>query len=209
MTGLIALIDWSILMSMVHQDTRSALISAGLRAMLHGGYDSVGIAGVLTQTGVPKGSFYHYFDSKEAFGCAIVVEYGERWRAIRRTTFERTDLSPLDRLDRHFDELEDDVMTQKVLSGCLLGNLSQLLASRSEPLRQAIEAAFDEWQEDLSRVLETALQVGELPNNADPDETAALVIEAYEGALLRAKAQASRAPLVRFRTRSLPLLLGK
>lgn len=193
---------------MAYDDTRAALIAAGLREMLRGGYDSVGIAGVLSRTGVPKGSFYHYFDSKEAFGCAIVEAYGERWRAVRQATFRRASLSPLERLNAHFRELEEDFRAQDGLGGCLLGNLAQLMASRSEPLRQAIETAFEEWQEDLVDVLEAARRVGELAPSADPEDTAAVIIEAYEGALLRAKAQASLAPLERFRQASLKRLLG-
>jgi len=148
---------------MVYRETREALVAAGLLEMLRGGYDSVGIARVLSKTGVPKGSFYHYFDSKEAFGCAIIETYGEKWRAIRRNTFERAELSPLERLDAHFRELEEDVKAQDGLGGCLLGNLSQLVALRSEPLRRAVETAFAEWQEDLVDVLEAAQRAGELP----------------------------------------------
>jgi len=193
---------------MAYDDTRSALIAAGMRGMLLGGYDSVGIAGVLSRTGVPKGSFYHYFDSKESFGCAIVAAYAEKWRAIRQATFARTDLELLERLDAHFLELEEDVVAQEGMGGCLLGNLSQLMASRSDALRRAIETAFQEWQEDMASVLEAARSAGVLPSTSDPEQIAALVIEAYEGALMRAKSQASLIPLKRFRETTLKRLLG-
>ncbi len=193
---------------MTYDDTRSALIAAGMRDMLLGGYDSVGIAGVLSRTGVPKGSFYHYFDSKESFGCAIVEAYAEKWRATRQATFGRADLEPLERLDAHFLELEEDVMAQEGMGGCLLGNLSQLMASRSAVLRRAIETAFQEWQEDMVGLLETAQSAGDLPSTSDPEQIAALVIEAYEGALMRAKSQASLVPLKRFREITLKRLLG-
>lgn len=193
---------------MTYQDTRSALISAGLQQMLQGGYDSVGIASILSSTGVPKGSFYHYFDSKEAFGCAIVEAYGENWRAVRRVTFEKPELSYLERLEAHFIDLEEDVRSQDGLGGCLLGNLSQLIASRSESIRRAIETAFQEWQDDLVEVLEAAKRAGELSPETKSEEMATLIIEAYEGALVRAKAQASLEPLERFRKTSLKRLLG-
>jgi len=193
---------------MTYQDTRSALISAGLQQMLQGGYDSVGIAGILSSTGVPKGSFYHYFDSKEAFGCAIVEAYGENWRAVRRGTFERPELSHLERLEAHFIDLEEDVRSQDGLGGCLLGNLSQLIASRSEAIRRVIETAFQEWQDDLVEVLEAAKRAGELSPETKSEEMATLIIEAYEGALVRAKAQASLEPLERFRKTSLKRLLA-
>jgi TetR/AcrR family transcriptional repressor of nem operon len=191
------------------RDTRDALISTGLREMLRGGYDSVGIAGVLATTGVPKGSFYHYFDSKEAFGCAIIEAYSEQWRARRQAMFRRSDLPPLDRLRAHFRDLEADVTAQNGLGGCLLGNISQLMASRSEPLRRAVAKAFREWQDDVMQVLEAARSAGDLRLDADASEIAALVIEAYEGALLCAKAQGSLAPLGRFRCKTLERLLAQ
>ncbi|MDZ7840909.1 MAG: TetR family transcriptional regulator C-terminal domain-containing protein [Gammaproteobacteria bacterium] len=193
---------------MAYGDTRSALVSAGMREMLLGGYDSVGIAGVLSRTGVPKGSFYHYFESKEVFGRAIVEAYAAQWRAVRKATFARADLEPLERLHAHFLELEQDVMAQEGMGGCLLGNLSQLMASRSNALRRAIETAFQEWQEDMVDVLKKAQRAGELRADADLEEIAALVIEAYEGALMRAKSQASMATLERFREVTLKRLLG-
>jgi len=193
---------------MTYDDTRFALISAGMREMLLGGYDSVGIARVLSRIGVPKGSFYHYFDSKEAFGCAIVEAYAEQWRAVRKATFARADLGPLERLEAHFLELEEDVKAQEGMGGCLLGNLSQLMASRSAVLRRAVETAFQEWQEDMVEVLDSARRAGQLPADADAEEIAALIIEAYEGALMRAKSQASLVPLKRFRETTLKRLLG-
>jgi TetR/AcrR family transcriptional repressor of nem operon len=176
--------------------------------MLRGGYDSVGIGSVLSSTGVPKGSFYHYFDSKEAFGCAIIEAYREKWREARKTVFARDDLSPLQRLEAHFADLEREVSWQDALGGCLLGNLSQLMASRSERLRSAIETGFLEWQQDLVEVLAAARDAGELSPSSDLQDLAALVIEAYEGALIRAKAQASLTPLHRLRLTGLKRLLG-
>ncbi|WP_070988545.1 TetR/AcrR family transcriptional regulator [Halofilum ochraceum] len=193
---------------MAYDDTRSALIAAGMRDMLLGGYDSVGIAGVLARTGVPKGSFYHYFDSKESFGRAIVEAYAEEWRATRQATFARAALGPVERLEAHFLELEEDVIAQEGMGGCLLGNLSQLMASRSAVLRRAVETGFQEWQDDIVGVLLTAQSTGELPSTADPEQIAALVIEAYEGALMRAKSQSSLMPLKRFREITLKRLLG-
>jgi TetR/AcrR family transcriptional repressor of nem operon len=175
--------------------------------MLQAGYDGVGISSILSSTGVPKGSFYHYFESKEAFGCAIVAAYAESWRAVRRKTFQRPDLPYLERLEAHFIELEEDVRLQEGLGGCLLGNLSQLMASRSKRIRLAVETAFQEWQDDLIEVLDAAERAGELQPDAASDETATLIIEAYEGALIRSKAQASLEPLVRFRKKSLKRLL--
>ena len=53
-------------------DTRTALLEAGMNIMIEKGYNNTGIQEVLLAVGVPKGSFYHYFDSKEDFALKII-----------------------------------------------------------------------------------------------------------------------------------------
>ncbi|MCA0315662.1 MAG: TetR family transcriptional regulator C-terminal domain-containing protein [Candidatus Melainabacteria bacterium] len=56
-------------------ETRDKLIEAGLQLMLAKGYTNTGIQEIVNQAGVPKGSFYHYFDSKESFALAIIDSF--------------------------------------------------------------------------------------------------------------------------------------
>lgn len=208
MLGLRIIDDRSIIIDMSKEDTRAELIATGMKEMLLGGYDSVGIASVLSKSGVPKGSFYYYFESKEDFGKAVVEAYASEWRSVRQATFSQTDQPPLDRLRAHFLDLEEDVMRSKGMGGCLLGNLAQIMASRNEALRVAVARAFEQWEEDIRQVLREAQEAQELARDLDLAETAALIIESYEGALIRAKTLGSRAPLERFRMVALPKWLG-
>ena len=65
------------------------------------------------------------------------------------------------------------------------------------------------WQDDFKAVLREARDAGELPEHLDPDETAAFLIDAYEGALVRMKAEGSIKPLQRFSTMTLDGLLTR
>src|SRR5271163_2415989 len=71
--------DRSTMQLMPRPDTRKVLIDEGLKALLANGYDGVGIGPVLAAAGVPKGSFYHFFRSKEEFACAVLDAYAERY----------------------------------------------------------------------------------------------------------------------------------
>ncbi len=56
-------------------DTRDLLLQAGLEVLTEKGFSSTGIDGILKRVGVPKGSFYHYFSSKEDFGTQLIERY--------------------------------------------------------------------------------------------------------------------------------------
>ena len=57
-------------------ETRDLLLRAGLEVLTEKGFSAAGIEEILGRVGVPKGSFYHYFDSKEAYGLDLIERYG-------------------------------------------------------------------------------------------------------------------------------------
>src|ERR1700678_683117 len=83
--------------------TRDYLIEVGLALMRKYGYGATGVQEILDAAGVPKGSFYHHFSSKEEFTAAVVERYvtlaGEHCRKVLTNTQE----APLRRLRRYFE----------------------------------------------------------------------------------------------------------
>ena len=59
--------------------TKAVLVDAETRLILEQGYHQTGIQDVLQAAGVPKGSFYYYFPSKEAFGQAVIAQFAEAY----------------------------------------------------------------------------------------------------------------------------------
>jgi TetR/AcrR family transcriptional regulator, transcriptional repressor for nem operon len=170
------------------RDTRAHLIAHGVGAMLRHGYDGVGIGGILASAEVPKGSFYHFFASKEDFALAVIEAYQAHYAAIRRTLFARTDRAALDRLNDYIDALEVMHGAERPLAGCLYGMLAQTAGDRGDRMRASLTQVLAAWQADLAALLAAARTAGETAPDCDPDETAALLIDCYEGALIRAKA---------------------
>ncbi|MGH6861321.1 MAG: TetR family transcriptional regulator C-terminal domain-containing protein [Phyllobacterium sp.] len=188
-------------------DTRAVLIDEGLKALLAHGYEGAGIGPILKSAGVPKGSFYHFFESKEEFASAVLTSYCDNNQKMRTQLLSDTTKSPLRRLRDYFDYYEQQFGLQTPIGGCLLGNLSQSIAAHSDILQRELHRAFTAWQRDFQQVLREARDAGELPAHLDPDETAAFLIDAYEGALVRMKAEGSINPLRRFRAMTLDCLL--
>jgi TetR/AcrR family transcriptional regulator, transcriptional repressor for nem operon len=190
-------------------DTRAVLIDEGLKALLSHGYEGAGIGPILKSAGVPKGSFYHFFESKEEFASAVLATYCSNNQKVRtRLLLEDRTRSPLQRLRDYFDYYENVYSSgDPKACACLLGNLAQSIAAHSEVLQRELHRSFIAWQEDFRTVLREAREAGELPEYLDPDETAAFLIDAYEGALVRMKAEGNIKPLQRFRSMTLDGLL--
>ena len=181
-------------------NTRAALIAEGLKAMLLNGYDGVGLAEILGAAGVPKGSFYHFFKSKDDFASAVLDAYEQHYIALRRSILGDTSRGPLERLRAYFDELERIHLAEIPLGGCLYGVLAQTAASRTPEFRARIAAVFATWDAQFEGVLVEAKAAGEVDPHLDVKEAAAFLIEAYEGALIRMKIDGGSAAFQRFRT---------
>lgn len=184
---------------MIESETRKDLIKVGLKALLANGYDGVGLGPILAEAGVPKGSFYHFFSSKEAFACAVLHAYSEHYRQNLVVLLTDTTQSPRQRLETYFATLEQELRDEQPLGGCLYGVVAQTLATRSPALRMALQQCFALWEFNLRGVLREAEHANVLAPGVTADAAAAFLIEAYEGALVRMKAEDSFAPFERFK----------
>ncbi|MEA3087540.1 MAG: TetR/AcrR family transcriptional regulator, transcriptional repressor for nem operon, partial [Paraburkholderia sp.] len=63
------------------EDFREKLLEAGVALFAETGYHGTGVKDIVERAGVPKGSFYNYFESKEAFGAAILDHYAQEQAA--------------------------------------------------------------------------------------------------------------------------------
>ncbi len=180
------------------QNTRDHLLQIGLRRIHATGYASTGVKEILDDAGVPKGSFYHYFPSKEAFAIEVLKLYvqGENQRAEQ--TLRTGKAAPLKRLRQHFEELIKVYGPSATVSGCMMGNLSLEMADHSDSIQSLLRSSFANWQASIAGVLEEAIEGGDLPKSTKQEKLAAFLLNSYEGALLRSKADRSNAPLENF-----------
>lgn len=195
------------LVNVTQNTTYDKLIATGLSALMQKGYDGIGIGPVLAEAGVPKGSFYHYFSSKDEFVVAVIEAYEAHYSALRTRIFSDRSRPALDRLDAYFGALQGELAESLPGGGCLYGILCQSLMPRSAELRQRLVRAFDDWRASLEHLIAEACAGGELPATLDPAAAASLAIDYYEGALVRAKIRSSTQPFVEFRA-CLPHLLA-
>jgi TetR/AcrR family transcriptional repressor of nem operon len=183
---------------MESRNTRDHLLQVGLRRIHSMGYAATGVKEILDEAEVPKGSFYHYFASKEAFAKEVLELYvrGENERAEK--ILRNGKGTPLRRLRRYFEELIAVFGPTARISGCMVGNLSLEMADHSDSIQSSLRESFSNWQNGIAGVLREAIDRGDLPKSNKPQELASFLLNSYEGALLRSKADRSSKPLENF-----------
>jgi TetR/AcrR family transcriptional repressor of nem operon len=175
--------------------TKDRLLEAGLAMLLKRGYNHLGIQDVLAETGVPKGSFYHHFESKEDFALQVIDLYMDSVHATLDATLGDTTRKPLDRVRLFFETVQQSYRGEGYL-GCLLGGLGQELSGVSEVFRRKVEACFAQIAKRFAACFDEAVRAGDLSRRTDTKAMASLLVDCWEGAALRSRLRRSPAPLV-------------
>jgi TetR/AcrR family transcriptional repressor of nem operon len=162
--------------------------------LLERGFNDLGISAVLEATGVPKGSFYHHFESKEDFGLQAIDLYMEEVHAGLDLCVGDRSLPPLARVRRFF-ELSAEKYRSEGYLGCLLGGLGQELSGISAAFRRKVEWCFSEIARRIAGCLDEAVARGDLPPGTDTLARAELLVNCWEGAALRCRLRRDPAPL--------------
>jgi TetR/AcrR family transcriptional regulator, transcriptional repressor for nem operon len=177
-------------------NTREEIVQAGLKCLVEKGFNAVGVQEITDAAGVPKGSFYNHFESKEALGLEIVERYGANQK--RREILTDPTAPPLQRLRRHFDRITALYADSHFTRNCILGGFSAELANQSEAIREGLRKLYGRWTKDIEATIAEAQTKGEIANKTKAADMAAFLLDSYEGALLRARVERSRKPFDRF-----------
>jgi len=180
---------------MVKGDTRLALIQTGRRIIVEKGYNHTGIQEVLQAVGVPKGSFYHFFKSKEDFGLQIIQHEAAEHDRILDCYLNDETRSPLNRLKHYFEDKRKEFEALHYREGCLLGNLGQEMADQNETFRQHLQIAYQDWRQRVADCLRQAQVAHEVSTVHDACDLAEYCVNSWEGALLCMKTTKSIKPL--------------
>ncbi|MDB5349800.1 MAG: transcriptional regulator [Planctomycetota bacterium] len=194
---------------MARGETKHRLLEAGRNIFLEKGYNHAGIEAILQVAGVPKGSFYNYFGSKEDFGLQVINQFARGYNEELEQFLANSSLGPLGRLRAYFESIIDRLDSIECRNGCLVGNLSQEMADQSEVFRARLEEIFECWVDRYADCLAQAQEAGEIPSDLDVRELAEFLLNSWQGAILRAKTARSSAPLHIFLTITFRAIAGK
>jgi TetR/AcrR family transcriptional regulator, transcriptional repressor for nem operon len=166
---------------------KQTLLDAGLAAFHRQGYHATGIQDIVSAAGVPKGSFYAHFESKDALGLAALARYWED-RTEMRAVLHDARLPGLERLDRYFAALGYSE------NGCLIGNFTAELA-QLDTFRGDLSRLWHSWWGELAQCLADGQRDGSVRGDVPAVELARTTLALWQGALLSAKIERSPKPL--------------
>ncbi|NMM14437.1 MAG: TetR/AcrR family transcriptional regulator [Rhodoferax sp.] len=191
------------------------ILDCGERLIANKGFVGVGLAEILAAAGVPKGSFYHYFSSKERFGEALLVRYLDQYLQQLDTLLTADGTTARARLMRywsHWNVSQCGITADGCgASGggvkCLIVKLSAEVADISETMRLTLRDGTDRVVQRIAQCLEEARAEGSVPSTLVADTTAMTLYELWLGASLLAKLRRDSSPF-EHATRSTEWLLG-
>jgi TetR/AcrR family transcriptional repressor of nem operon len=187
--------------------TRDNLVKAGLQMFHTEGYAATGVQGIAERVGVPKGSFYNHFASKEVFGADVLDAYFHRNEDKLRSMLCDAEIAPLARLEAYFDERIEAFRAAGFVRGCLLGNISAEVADHSALMRERLVKHFAAWSGYFENCIAQAQDEGAISSHLPAGLLARFVLNSWEGALLRMRADRSDEPLLEFKSIVFSVLL--
>ncbi|WP_193045396.1 TetR/AcrR family transcriptional regulator [Mycolicibacterium baixiangningiae] len=178
-------------MATAKTDTRQAILDTAERLMVQKGYSAVGLTEVLTTAGVPKGSFYHYFSSKDAFGEAMLQKYFTDYLANMDRIIATPGAGPAEQLMTYWQQFYDKQKVDDCQGRCLVVKLAAEVADLSEPMRLTLQQGTAGIIDRLERMLAAGVEDHSLPLPVTPALAANSLYGAWVGASVLAKVNRS------------------
>ena len=179
-------------------EVREKLLDQGVALLMEQGYHGTGLQELVRSVGVPKGSFYNYFPSKEAFSAEVVKHYIEPFITQLDGHLRRPDVSAETALKAYFNELIEETERRDFKGGCLLGNLIGEIGDTSDLCQLSLREAVRRYRDKLEEGLARAQQEGGFRKDLDAKDMADFLVNVWQGALLRMKIERSVRPLAQF-----------
>ncbi|MGV3616764.1 MAG: TetR/AcrR family transcriptional regulator [Fimbriimonas sp.] len=170
-------------------EKKRKLIEATVRSIHRQGYAATTVDGICAEAGVTKGSFFHYFASKEEICGAAMEAWAGSWRDILRAARFDELSDPLDRIDRLFETMTACYLRCGPVGGCVIGNVAQELAVTNDRMRSLCESYFDQWRGVVVRFLVEAKRKHSPKVDFDPAEIAMFLMCLVQGTFLLTKTQ--------------------
>jgi TetR/AcrR family transcriptional repressor of nem operon len=171
------------------EQTREALISAGIDQISTHGYHGTGIKQILDIVNVPKGSFYNFFASKEAFVVELVKAYNHNLldEVQQFRTGAGAALTPLEQIRQVAKYALQRHAQSQCQKSCLIGALAIDVGSESTLCQQALVVATQEWQVLYTQLFGLAQQSKEVRADISAQQLTRVYWSTWEGTLLQMK----------------------
>ncbi|CAH1539278.1 HTH-type transcriptional repressor NemR [Vibrio harveyi] len=189
-------------------DTRQHILDVGYQLVVTKGFTSVGLSELLKVADVPKGSFYHYFKSKEQFGEALIEDYFSRYLKMIIAHFTESEGSGSERLLSYFERWMAIENGQCNANKCLVVKLSAEVSDLSEAMRVRLASGATQVVKAIEDCVQAGIEDGSIQVES-AEQTAYLIYHQWIGASLLNKLYQDRSGLIRSFESTQSMLKGK
>lgn len=180
------------------ENKKELILLAGMEVMKRQGYNGTGVKDIVDAAGVPKGSFYNYFESKEQFAIDAIDYSAAEGQVYAQSVLGDRTKCPLVRLRAFFMSGVNDAKVNNFATGCFLGNMCQEMADSSDVICQKLDSLLSSKTRMIAAVISEGQDLAVVPSAVDAKIVAEFIFNAWEGSLMRAKASKSSEPLDAF-----------
>lgn len=173
--------------AMKESGTRAEIIATGQKIISHKGFSAVGLTEILKDAGIPKGSFYHYFASKDAFGEEMLKSYFKEYHSDMDALFAKPGLNAAERLMQYFLDWRENQSADDCQGRCLAVKLGAEVSDFSTPMRLALKAGTDGIIFRLKKLIDVGIEDGSLSVEQSSRDVAASLYYLWLGASVMTK----------------------
>lgn len=178
-----------------HTNVRQHILDTAKPIILGKGFSAVGLNELLSAADVPKGSFYHYFKSKEAFGEALLDSYFTNYHERLSELLKDSGRSAGDSLMNYWQLWLDTQATDGTDGKCLAVKLGSEVSDLSEPMRISLERGTNRIVELLAECINDAQADGSLSAEIVAADCALVLYNLWLGATVLTKIRRDRSAL--------------
>ncbi|MFJ9533970.1 TetR/AcrR family transcriptional regulator [Herbaspirillum sp. NPDC101396] len=181
-----------------YADTKLSILQAGRRLIAQKGFTGVGLNELLSAADIPKGSFYHYFGSKERYGRELIEQYVDEYLLTLDKTFDadgNANSTARERLLTYWGYWLETQCCEIAEHKCLVVKLSAEVADLSDDMRVALHSGTEAFIARIADVIRTGVAEGSLHTVLEPYRTAQMLYQMWLGASLLSKLSRDREAL--------------
>ncbi len=180
----------------VESPTKEKLLDAAQQLMLAKGFAATSVDEICEAAGLTKGSFFHYFESKDELGKQVLKRFCAQGAQLH-ASFCRQEADPLKRVYNYIDGAIQMAKDPQMNKGCLLGLFAQELCDTNVEIRQACKKGFDDWGREFGEELARAKARYAPKASFEPLELADHLIAVMEGSMIIGKSRRDMAVMAK------------
>ena len=182
-------------MSIQNTDIRQHILDTAKPIILGKGFSAVGLNELLNSAEVPKGSFYHYFKSKEYFGEALLDSYFEAYLVRLEVLLSAEGMNGAERLMSYWQRWLETQCGDDPETKCMVVKLGGEVSDLSEPMRLALQRGTNQIISRLADGIAEGIADGSLPNDLVAADTALVLYNQWLGATVLTKIRRDQSAL--------------